>query len=56
MMEFEYSPAPGAFGDWAAMTNNMLANTPSQTGQGAPPQGGDWGMMQYYGDPRVTSA
>lgn len=56
MMDFEYSPTPGGFGDWAAMTNSMLANTGSQTGQGSTGQSGDWGMMQYFGDPRVTSA
>ncbi|KAJ3496128.1 hypothetical protein NLG97_g2882 [Lecanicillium saksenae] len=56
MMDFEYSPAPSGFGDWATMTNSMLANTASQSGQNSTPQSGDWGMMGYFGDPRVTSA
>ncbi|KAM3505128.1 hypothetical protein MY11210_008091 [Beauveria gryllotalpidicola] len=56
MMDFEYSAAPGSFGDWASMTNSMLASTPSQSEQGSTAQGGDWGMMGYFPDPRVTSA
>ncbi|OAA66416.1 Zinc finger, C2H2-like protein [Akanthomyces lecanii RCEF 1005] len=56
MMDFEYSPAPGGFGDWASMTNSMLASTPSQSGQTSTTQNGDWGMMGYFPDPRVTSA
>ena len=56
MMDFEYSPAPGGFGDWASMTNSMLASTPSQSGQSSTTQNGDWGMMGYFPDPRVTSA
>lgn len=55
MMDFEYSPAPGGFGDWSGMNNSMLS-TPPQSGQSSTPQGGDWGIMQYFSDPRVTSA
>ncbi|TQV90843.1 hypothetical protein V2A60_002524 [Cordyceps javanica] len=58
MMDFEYSPATGGFGDWASMTNSMLASTPSQqsASSSAPQTGNDWGMMGYFPDPRVTSA
>lgn len=56
MMDFEYSPEPGGFGGWASMTNSMLASTPSQSGQTSTTQNGDWGMMGYFPDPRVTSA
>ncbi|KAK3185556.1 hypothetical protein K4F52_005656 [Lecanicillium sp. MT-2017a] len=54
MMDFEYSPAPSMFGDWGSL-NPMLATTQVQTQQNNAPQS-DWGMMQYFGDPRVTSA
>ncbi|KAF4508940.1 hypothetical protein G6O67_005259 [Ophiocordyceps sinensis] len=52
-MDFEYSPAPVGFDNWDALSGSTLHDTtpqPSDAGhQGA------WGMMQYFGDPRVTS-
>ncbi|KAM4060989.1 homeobox and C2H2 transcription factor [Hirsutella rhossiliensis] len=52
-MDFEYSPAPVAFEGWDAISGGGMHDTtpqPSDAGhQGA------WGMMQYFGDPRVTS-
>lgn len=50
MMEFEYSAAPVVFDDWESLTGTVMEE-PSQPQQNAP----DWGMVQYFGDPRVTS-
>jgi len=55
MMDFEYSPAPVVFEDWESLAGAVAisANTTPQP-QGNTTQG-DWGTMQYFGDPRVTS-
>lgn len=54
MMDFEYSPAPVVFEDWESL-NGTIMEQPAQHPQTtqAPP---DWGMVQFYGDPRVTSS
>ncbi|PHH91949.1 hypothetical protein CDD83_9665 [Cordyceps sp. RAO-2017] len=54
MMDFEYSPAPVVFDDWDALSGSTI-NDASQPQPAAGPQGENWGMMQYFGDPRVTS-
>lgn len=52
-MDFHYSPAPGGFEGWDAMSGDATHDmTPQPSNAG--PQGA-WGMMQYFGDPRVTS-
>lgn len=53
MMDFEYSPAPVVFDDWESMTGAVVNDAtpqPPTTGSQA-----EWGMMHYFGDPRVTS-
>jgi hypothetical protein len=55
MMDFEYSPAPTMFGDWGSL-NPMLASAQVHSQQQDTTPQSDWGMMQYFGDPRVTSA
>ncbi|CAM1501535.1 Fc.00g035190.m01.CDS01 [Cosmosporella sp. VM-42] len=53
MMDFEYSPAPVVFDDWESLTSAVMEQpTQHQQTTQAPP---DWGMVQFYGDPRVTS-
>ncbi|KAF5022788.1 hypothetical protein F66182_5160 [Fusarium sp. NRRL 66182] len=52
MMDFEYSPAPVVFEDWESLTGAVLEQ-PSQQQHSGPPA--DWGMVQYFNDPRVTS-
>ncbi|KAM5347203.1 hypothetical protein ACJ41O_010208 [Fusarium nematophilum] len=54
MMDFEYSPAPVVFDDWESLTGAVLEQPGQQHQQhnGAP---ADWGMVQYFSDPRVTS-
>ncbi|KAF4999784.1 hypothetical protein FDECE_11394 [Fusarium decemcellulare] len=54
MMDFEYSPAPVVFDDWESLTGAVLEQPGQQQQQhnGAPT---DWGMVQYFNDPRVTS-
>ncbi|KAI5463930.1 hypothetical protein BGZ63DRAFT_350579 [Mariannaea sp. PMI_226] len=57
MMEFEYSPAPVVFEDWESLAGAVLEQT-TPTPQHQQPAGApapDWGMMQYFHDPRVTS-
>ncbi|WAO87170.1 Hypothetical protein NCS54_00447100 [Fusarium falciforme] len=49
MMDFEYSPAPVVFDDWESI---ILEQPGQQQHNGAP---ADWGMVQYFNDPRVTS-
>ncbi|RSL91893.1 hypothetical protein CDV31_015387 [Fusarium ambrosium] len=49
MMDFEYSPAPVVFDDWESI---ILEQPGQQQHNGAPT---DWGMVQYFNDPRVTS-
>ncbi|KAM0425000.1 hypothetical protein ACHAPT_009801 [Fusarium lateritium] len=49
MMDFEYSPAPVVFDDWESI---ILEQPGQQQHNGAP---ADWGMVQYFSDPRVTS-
>ncbi|KAF5678480.1 hypothetical protein FHETE_1198 [Fusarium heterosporum] len=51
MMEFEYSPAPVVFEDWESLTGTVIEQ-PGQQHNGPP---ADWGMVQYFNDPRVTS-
>ena len=53
MMEYEYSSAPVVFEDWEGMAGAVVNDVTPQ-----PPAAGsqaDWGMMQYFNDPRVTS-
>lgn len=50
MMDFEYSPAPVVFEDWESLTGAVIEQPGQQNG---PPA--DWGMVQYFNDPRVTS-
>ncbi|KJZ74299.1 hypothetical protein HIM_06305 [Hirsutella minnesotensis 3608] len=52
-MEFEYSPAPVVFEDWDPLHGTAMHEAPAQQGNTGPQ--GTWGMMQYFGDPRVTS-
>ncbi|KAF4962010.1 hypothetical protein FSARC_9887 [Fusarium sarcochroum] len=51
MMDFEYSPAPVVFEDWESLTGAVIEQ-PGQQHNGTP---ADWGMVQYFNDPRVTS-
>ncbi|KAI1071519.1 hypothetical protein LB507_004896 [Fusarium sp. FIESC RH6] len=51
MMDFEYSPAPVVFDDWESLTGAVIEQ-PGQQHNGPP---ADWGMVQYFNDPRVTS-
>ncbi|KAK6714490.1 hypothetical protein SNK04_005430 [Fusarium graminearum] len=51
MMDFEYSPAPVVFDDWESLTGAVIEQPGQQ--HNAPPA--DWGMVQYFNDPRVTS-
>uniref|UniRef100_A0A4E9DB02 C2H2-type domain-containing protein n=1 Tax=Gibberella zeae TaxID=5518 RepID=A0A4E9DB02_GIBZA len=51
MMDFEYSPAPVVFDDWESLTGAVIEQPGQQ--HNAPPA--DWGMVQYFDDPRVTS-
>ncbi|KAF4976076.1 hypothetical protein FZEAL_7209 [Fusarium zealandicum] len=52
MMDFEYSPAPVVFDDWESLTGAVLDQPGQQPHNGAT---ADWGMVQYFSDPRVTS-
>lgn len=49
IMDFDYTPAPVIFDDWESLSRATMHDV-HQTA--APPE---WGMMQYFGDPRVTS-
>ncbi|KAH7126188.1 hypothetical protein EDB81DRAFT_846824 [Dactylonectria macrodidyma] len=58
MMEFEYSPAPVVFDDWESLAGAVMEQQATPTHQhqqnpGPPPA--DWGMVQYFNDPRVSS-
>ncbi|KAF7549395.1 hypothetical protein G7Z17_g6400 [Cylindrodendrum hubeiense] len=60
MMDFEYSPAPVVFDDWESLAGAVMEQqaTPTQQHQHQQPNGAptaDWGMVQYFNDPRVTS-
>ncbi|POR34337.1 Uncharacterized protein TPAR_05458 [Tolypocladium paradoxum] len=54
IMDFEYSPAPVVFDDWVNISR-AVANGATPQPPTAGPQEGEWGIMQYFGDPRVTS-
>lgn len=55
MMDFEYSPAPASFEDWQNMAPPIVESvTAHQHGPGGGQ--GDWGMLQYFSDPRVTTS
>lgn len=57
MMDFEYSPAPVVFDDWESL-GAVMGEQPTPTPQHQQPTGApsaDWGMMQYFNDPRVAS-
>ncbi|CEJ89585.1 hypothetical protein VHEMI05421 [[Torrubiella] hemipterigena] len=55
MMDFEYSPAAAMFGsDWGNLSTEHLLGSQTQHQQQQQPAS-DWGMMQYFNDPRVTS-
>lgn len=53
VMDFEYSPAPVVFEDWESLAGAVVSTdvTPQPQGNAQ----GDWNMMQYFADPRVTS-
>lgn len=51
MMDFEYSPAPIVFEDWESLNSSVMEQQAQQPqASQAPP---DWGMVGFYGDPRV---
>lgn len=53
LMDFEYTTAPVAFEDWESLAGAVVNDASSEQVAGGT-QGG-WGVMQYFGDPRVTS-
>ncbi|KAK5999227.1 hypothetical protein PT974_01618 [Cladobotryum mycophilum] len=58
MMDFEYSPAPVIYEDWESLSNATLVDTSQLQHQQPPSNQGsqaDWGIPQYFNDPRVTS-
>jgi hypothetical protein len=62
LMDFEYSPAPAMFDSWEPMSDGSVDQTghqqQQQQQQHQPPMNGaqpGWGLMPYFGDPRVAS-
>ncbi|RCI16525.1 hypothetical protein L249_1684 [Ophiocordyceps polyrhachis-furcata BCC 54312] len=47
LMDFDYTPAPVIFDDWESLSGTTMHDVSEQQPE--------WGMMQYFGDPRVTS-